>query len=73
MEKRWRILQADEDCVKRLQEVLKINPVVCKILAQRDLTTFEKAKNYYRPQLSDLHDPWLMKDKIGRASCRERV
>src|SRR2546423_9741465 len=62
MEKRWRILQADEECVKGLQEVLKINAVICKILAQRDLTTFEKAKNYYRPQLSDLHDPWLMKD-----------
>ncbi|HEX2606853.1 MAG TPA: single-stranded-DNA-specific exonuclease RecJ, partial [Flavisolibacter sp.] len=41
---------------------LKIHPVLCNILTQRGMDTFEKAKNFFRPQLSDLHDPFLMKD-----------
>src|ERR1700730_7303751 len=62
MEKRWRILEADEEKVQGLVDTLKINPIICKILAQRGLATFELAKSYYRPQLADLHDPLLMKD-----------
>src|SRR4051812_14712020 len=62
MEKRWRILQAEEDRVNDLQQALGINKIICKILVQRGLSTFTDAKSYYRPQLSDLHDPWLMKD-----------
>lgn len=45
-----------------LQQSLKIHPAICKILVQRKIQTFDQAKNFYRPQLTDLHDPWLMKD-----------
>ena len=45
-----------------LQQALKINPSLCKILVQRGIDTFDKAKDYFRPQLSHLHDPFLMKD-----------
>ena len=62
MQKRWNILKADEEKVKSLYDALKIHPVLCKILVQRGIDTFGKAKLYFRPQLSDLHDPWLMKD-----------
>jgi single-stranded-DNA-specific exonuclease len=62
MERRWTILAADEECVNNLHDGLKIHPAICKILAQRGIRTFEEARNFYRPQLSDLHDPWLMKD-----------
>ncbi len=62
MEKRWKILKAEDDKVTALQEALKINPVICEILTQRAIDTFEKAKQYFRPQLDELHDPWLMKD-----------
>ena len=62
MEKRWKILQADKSKTDALQESLKINPALCSILAERGFDDFEKAKQYFRPQLSDLHDPWLMKD-----------
>lgn len=62
MEKRWNILNADSSKVNSLQEALKISPVICKILAQRDIFTFGQAKQYFRPQLSDLADPMLMKD-----------
>lgn len=62
MQKRWNILQAGEEKITSLREALKINTVLCKILVQRGIDNFNKAKTYFRPQLSELHDPWLMKD-----------
>ena len=62
MEKRWKIVQADESKVMALHESLKINRALCGILTERGFDDFEKAKKYFRPQLTDLHDPWLMKD-----------
>lgn len=62
MQKRWNILQADAQKTELLHQQLKVSKTICGILVQRGIDTFEKAKNYFRPQLSDLHDPWLMKD-----------
>lgn len=62
MQKRWNILSVDEARTASLKEALKINTTLCSILVQRTIDDFEKAKNYFRPQLTDLHDPWLMKD-----------
>jgi len=64
MHKRWRILPADEEKVEHLQKELRINKLLCRILVQRDIDTFEKAHNFFRPQLEHLHDPWLMKDML---------
>ena len=62
MDKRWKILQADESMVNDLQKSLKINHALCRMLVQRGFDTYEKAKNYFRPQLDLLYDPFLMKD-----------
>lgn len=62
MQKRWKILTADQQKVNVLQQSLKIHPVICKILIQRGIETFEQAKDFFRPQLTALHSPWLMKD-----------
>ena len=62
MQKRWNILSADVETVNALQKSLKISLALCKILVQRGIDTFDKAKQYFRPELSQLHDPWLMKD-----------
>ncbi|MBP6215378.1 MAG: DHH family phosphoesterase, partial [Chitinophagaceae bacterium] len=62
MQKRWKILTADQQKVNVLQRSLKIHPVICKILIQRGIETFEQAKDFFRPQLTALHSPWLMKD-----------
>ena len=62
MEKRWKLLQADADEVRSLQASLGINEVLCRILVQRGIRTFEQARSFFRPRLTDLHDPWLMKD-----------
>ncbi|WP_300596894.1 single-stranded-DNA-specific exonuclease RecJ [Niabella sp.] len=62
MEKRWNILQPDAETVTALQNTLKINRVLCKILVQRGIRTFEEARLFFRPQMEQLHSPWLMKD-----------
>ena len=62
MQKRWNLLRADEQKINALHEALKINKTLCNILIQRGIDDFEKAKQFFRPQLSDLHSPWLMKD-----------
>ena len=62
MDKRWKILKADVSKVDALQQSLKINRTLCSILAARGFDTYEKTKHYFRPALSELHDPWLMKD-----------
>ncbi|MBS1578752.1 MAG: single-stranded-DNA-specific exonuclease RecJ [Bacteroidetes bacterium] len=62
MQKRWNILYTNNEVVKKLHTALKINETICKILVQRSIDDFEKAKNYFRPQITHLHNPWLMKD-----------
>ena len=63
MEKRWRIKeQADAEMIKNLSETLNVNSIVANILAQRGITNFDLAKKFFRPSLSDLHNPFLMKD-----------
>ena len=62
MEKRWNILNGDATKIELLQQSLKIHPVLCKILVQRGFETFDQAKDFFRPSLASLHDPWLMKD-----------
>ncbi len=66
MQKRWNILSAEKESINALQQALNINSVLCKILVQRGINTFDKAKQYFRPELTQLHDPWLMKD-MGKA------
>jgi single-stranded-DNA-specific exonuclease len=63
MEKRWSIKpKADETIINQLALDLGIDKVLANMLAQRDITTYAEAKKFFRPSLSDLHDPFLMKD-----------
>ena len=62
MDKRWNILPTYAVEQATLQESLKINNVLCKILVQRGIDDYTKAKAFFRPELSELHDPFLMKD-----------
>ena len=62
---RWNYvpLSEEEESKKlKLSEDLGCSPVLCQLLMQRGITTFEDAKRFFRPQLSDLHDPFLMND-----------
>ena len=55
-------MEAEAEKVDELQQSLKINNTLCKILFNRGIATYEKAKDFFRPQLQQLHSPWLMKD-----------
>ncbi len=46
----------------KLAEELSINTVLAKLLVQRGINTFEEARKFFRPDFSDLHDPFLMAD-----------
>src|SRR5690606_35872750 len=62
MQKRWtvRSYQPKEEAL--LRQALGIHPLLCRLLVQRGIHTYETAKQFFRPALSDLHDPWSMKD-----------
>lgn len=62
LEKRWNILPYQKEKTNSLHEQLKVSPILCNILAQRGIENFEDAKAFFRPSLSELHSPWLMKD-----------
>lgn len=62
MQKRWTIREVDSGQTRSLQASLGISETICKMLVGRGITTFDEAKNFFRPSLQSLHDPFLMKD-----------
>ena len=63
MENLWTLKALpDKDIVCALQESLGVSELIATLLAQRGIKTFEEAKQFFRPQLSDLYNPFLMKD-----------
>ncbi|KAF2512152.1 single-stranded-DNA-specific exonuclease RecJ [Flavobacterium zhairuonense] len=60
---RWTLKpKPSEDKVKHLAQALNVEDFVATLLIQRGIETFEDAKNFFRPSLEHLHDPYLMKD-----------
>lgn len=51
-----------EDKIKKLAKDLNVENFVAQLLIQRGIETFEQARNFFRPSLTHLHDPYLMKD-----------
>lgn len=48
--------------VKALASQLKVDELIATLLVQRGIETFEQARQFFRPSLDDLHNPYLMKD-----------
>ena len=48
--------------IARLSKTLNIPDVISSLLLQRGIVDFESAKNFFRPDWSQLHNPFLMKD-----------
>ncbi|MEL7021375.1 MAG: single-stranded-DNA-specific exonuclease RecJ [Bacteroidota bacterium] len=59
---RWTPLPYATDELRDLQAALKIHPIFCQILVQRGITNYKQAKQFFRPALEDLLDPFLMRD-----------
>lgn len=63
MQKEWKYKDpGDPNQVKLLSAALGVDIAIANLLVQRGVTTFDEAKMFFRPKLSDLHDPFLMKD-----------
>ena len=63
MKKRWVLREKpDHEVVERLSKELNINTILTTLLIFRGITTYKDAKSFFRPQLTDLLDPFLMKD-----------
>jgi single-stranded-DNA-specific exonuclease len=62
---KWNIRPNTEEELRlanKLAEELELNPILCLLLVQRGIFTVEAAKKFFKPSLSDLHDPFLMPD-----------
>lgn len=63
MEKRWaQIDQGDVETCNTLAQELNIDFALAQLLVQRGVSNFEDARYFFRPTLTQLHDPFLMKD-----------
>ena len=63
METKWILNQSvDKQQVAEIVKVLNIDENLATLLLQRGITNYEEAKTFFRPSLSQLHDPFLMKD-----------
>lgn len=62
VQKRWKLKGFDQSAAKKLCDDLRIHPIICNMLDNRGIKTFDQAKTFFRPQLNELHDPFLMKD-----------
>jgi single-stranded-DNA-specific exonuclease len=61
MNKRWQVRQkANENDVQRLAAELNINTVLSNLLINREITTYDEARYFFRPDERHLHDPFLM-------------
>jgi len=62
MQKNWNILESNNTVVSKLSKALNVSEIVAHLLVLRGITTFEEAKSFFRPEISHLHDPFLMKN-----------
>jgi single-stranded-DNA-specific exonuclease len=60
---RWNIKSKPEkEKIEALQNALQVDEIIASLLLQRGIETFDEARQFFRPSLTDLHDPYLMKD-----------
>ncbi|MDT0538586.1 MULTISPECIES: single-stranded-DNA-specific exonuclease RecJ [Croceitalea] len=71
---RWTIKPRPEQIqIDQLSKELKVDALVAQLLLQRGISTYEEAKKFFRPELSDLHDPFLMKDMDNAVTRIEKA
>ena len=65
MGQKWKyepLTQEQGDIAARLSAELELSPVLCSLLVKRGVTSVAEARNFFRPKLSQLHNPFLMND-----------
>ena len=76
----WKLKTVDDALTNKLANELNVSTHIAKLLILRGVDSFVAAKNFFRPDLKNVHDPFLMKgmeeavDRINRAKLQnERV
>ena len=60
---KYQPLTHEQECLaKRLSVELDISSVLCSLLVKRGITSVAEARDFFRPKLNHLHNPFLMKD-----------
>lgn len=60
---RWTLKpKPDPEKIRSLSTALNVDSIIASLLIQRGIETFEEAEKFFRPNLNDLHDPYLMRD-----------
>ncbi len=54
--------EQESEIQSKLADELSISPVLAQLLVQRDIYSFDDARDFFRPDLANLHDPFLMAD-----------
>ncbi len=54
--------KASQSTIEKLGKEINVNPILSNMLINRGVESFDQAKDYFRPSLSQLHDPFLMQD-----------
>lgn len=71
---RWTLKSKPEkEQVQKLQNELQVDETIATLLIQRGVETYEQARTFFRPSLSDLHNPYLMKDMDKAISRIEKA
>ena len=59
----WKIKeQPGKEILEDLHSKLNIPKFICTLLLQRNIDSLKSAQAYFRPNIDELHDPFLMKD-----------
>jgi single-stranded-DNA-specific exonuclease len=59
---RWTLKPIPEkEKITKLAKELSVDDLVAQLLIQRGIETFDEAKKFFRPSITDLHNPYLMK------------
>ena len=63
MQKRWIVKEtADQSQAEQLANAINVDETLAALLLQRDISSYTEAKDFFRPSLKNLHDPFLLKD-----------
>jgi single-stranded-DNA-specific exonuclease len=63
MEYKWVVdCDYDEKLIEEIAKELAVPPIMARILLNRQIDSFDKAKTFFRPDLENLYDPFLLKD-----------
>ena len=70
MRKKWLMRESNQETVKKIAEELGISELTAKVLCQRGIRDAQAAKNYWEPEKSPFHDPFLM---LGMRETVDRI